>query len=418
MGCYGSDASELVAEARVDGLTLPVADWQDRPGLAALADALGGDRGEARFVGGVVRDTLLGLAAADLDVATAHDPQTVLTRLKAAGIRAVPTGLQHGTITAVLESGPVEVTTLRRDVATDGRHATVAFTDDWREDAARRDFTMNALYADMVTGRITDYFDGVADLRAGRVRFIGDPLRRIAEDHLRILRFFRFLARFGDTPDPEGLAACVARANDLMALSRERVADELLKLLVARSAVEVVGLMQAQGIFVPVLPEIDSRGVARLARLAAREQACGVAPDAIRRLVALIPADALESVGARLKLSNVQRKRLALAATAEGISSPRALAYRIGTEGAIDRLLLSDDPEAAGAVADLLDWVRPQFPLTGGALVARGIGKGPDVARALRRIEDQWIAEGFPDAARVEALTVAELDQRLRSSSS
>ncbi|MCC2975281.1 CCA tRNA nucleotidyltransferase [Sphingomonas sp. PL-96] len=402
----------------MDALTLPTADWQARAGLSELARALGGDLGEARYVGGAVRDTLLGLPVADLDVATAHGPQSVLARLKEAGIRAVPTGLQHGTITAVLESGPVEVTTLRRDVATDGRHATVAFTDDWREDAARRDFTMNALYADMATGRVTDYFEGVADLRAGRVRFIGDPLRRIAEDHLRILRFFRFLARFGDTPDPEGLAACIARANDLMALSRERVSDELLKLLVARSAVEVVGLMQAQGIFVPVLPEIDAGGVARLGRLAARETACGIAPDAIRRLVALVPAEALEAVGARLKLSNMQRKRLALAAGTDGLGSPRALAYRIGTEGAVDRLLLSNAEDAAGAVADLLDWVRPQFPLTGGTLVARGVGKGPDVARLLRRIEDQWIAEGFPDAARVEALMQGELDQRLRSTSS
>ncbi|MFV0624606.1 CCA tRNA nucleotidyltransferase [Sphingomonas sp. ac-8] len=399
-------------------LTLPTADWQARGGLTELAEALGGDAGDARFVGGAVRDTLLGMPVADLDVATRHAPQDVLARLKVAGIRAVPTGLQHGTITAVLESGPVEVTTLRRDVATDGRHATVAFTDDWREDAARRDFTMNALYADMTGGGITDYFDGIADLRAGRVRFIGDPLRRIAEDHLRILRFFRFLARFGDVPDPEGLAACVARANDLMALSRERVADELLKLLVARSAVETVRLMQTQGIFVPVLPEIDAAQVDRFERLAAREAASGVAPDAIRRLVALVPGDALDSIGARLKLSNAQRKRLALAADTDGTGSPRALAYRIGQEGAIDRLLLSDDGEAAAAIADLSDWVRPQFPLTGGALVARGIGKGPDVARTLRHIEDQWIAEGFPDAERVAALTDAALAQRLRSSSS
>jgi poly(A) polymerase len=401
----------------VDTLTLPTAEWQGRAGLADLARALGGDRGEARFVGGAVRDTLLGIPVADLDVATAHDPQAVLARLKAAGIRSVPTGLKHGTITALLQSGPVEVTTLRRDVATDGRHATVAFTDDWREDAARRDFTMNALYADMTSGRVTDYFGGVADLRAGRVRFIGDPLRRIAEDHLRILRFFRFLARFGDTPDPEGLAACVARANDLMALSRERVSDELLKLLVARSAVEVVELMASNGIFVPVLPEIDATGVARLARLAAREQVSGVTPDPIRRLAALLPASALDTVGARLKLSNAQRKRLALAAGTDGTGSPRALAYRIGTEGAIDRLLLSEDPEVAGAVADLSDWVRPQFPLTGGMLVARGISKGPDVARTLRQLEDQWIAEGFPDAARVQSMTEAALDQRLRSTS-
>jgi poly(A) polymerase len=374
-------------------LILPDAPWREREGLRALVDALGADADDARFVGGAVRDTLLGLDVSDIDIATRLLPPQVLDRLQAAGIRAVPTGLAHGTVTAVLPSGPVEVTTLRRDVSTDGRHAVVAFSDDWREDAARRDFTMNALYADPRTGTVYDYFDGRTDLLAGRVRFIGDPYRRIAEDHLRILRFFRFHARFGEEPDAEGLEACAARANDLMALSRERIAAELLKLLVARRAVAVVRLMVDHDILRAVLPEIMPVGVDRLDRLAAAEAALGVAPDSVRRLAALVPADAAEAVGARLKLSNADRKRLVAATAGVGAEGPRALAYRVGVEGAVDRLLLAGEP-----VDDLVSWVPPRFPLTGGALVARGLAKGPDVARTLRALETRWIADGFPDA--------------------
>jgi poly(A) polymerase len=383
------------------GLILPDAPWRQREGLAALATALGAEAGEARFVGGAVRDTLLGLAVtiADIDIATRHPPAEVLARLRAGAIRAVPTGLAHGTITAVLPGGPVEVTTLRRDVATDGRHAEVAFTDDWREDAARRDFTMNALYADPLTGRIDDYFGGLADLAAGRVRFIGSALQRIAEDHLRILRFFRFHARFGTAIDAEGLDACTARANDLMALSRERIASELLKLLVALRAVEVVALMVDRGILKAVLPEIDRAGADRLAELAAQEAAAGVAPDPVRRLAALVPAAAAETVGARLKLSNAQRKRLIAATAGPGTEGPHALAYRHGVEGAVDRLLLAgDDP------APILGWVPPRLPIGGGALVGRGLGRGPDVAAALHTVETRWIAEGFPDDQRVATI--------------
>lgn len=394
-------------------LTLPDADWRHRPGLDALARALGAEERLSRFVGGAVRDALLGIAVADVDLATALSPDAVLARLRTAGIRAVPTGIAHGTITAVLDSGPVEVTTLRRDVSTDGRHATVAFTDDWREDAARRDFTMNALYADPETGALYDYFGGLADLEARRVRFIGDPLRRIAEDHLRILRFFRFLARFGDTPDAAGLDACTARARDLMALSRERIRDELLKLLVARDAVRVVALMLARGILAPVLPEITTAD--RLAALAARETALGAAPDPIRRLAALLPRDPAlgDVIGARLKLSNAQRKRLVLAVTDGDTKDARALAYRIGRDAAEDRLLLAaaDDGEAQRGWAALAGWEIPRLPLTGGALVERGLAKGPEVARALRAIEDRWIAEAFPDAARVDAIAEAVVGQ-------
>lgn len=398
-------------------LTLPETDWRSRSGLDALTQVLGGELGLSRFVGGAVRDALLGIPVADVDLATALSPDEVMTRLRAAGIRAVPTGIEHGTITAVLDSGPVEVTTLRRDVSTDGRHATVAFTDDWREDAARRDFTMNALYADPTTGALYDYFGGLEDLAARRVRFIGDPLRRIAEDHLRILRFFRFLARFGDTPDPEGLDACTARARDLMALSRERIRDELLKLLVARDAVAVTALMLERGILEPVVPEIVTAG--RLSDLADREARLGAAPDPVRRLAALLPRDpaAGDLIGARLKLSNAQRKRLVLALTEGGTEDARALAYRIGREAAEDRLLLAatDDTEAAHGWEQLTGWDIPRLPLTGGALVARGLAKGPDVARALRAVEDQWIAEAFPDAARVDAIADAVVAQALNA---
>ena len=397
--------------AVTDATTLPAAECMTRPGLDRLTAALGDDA--ARYVGGAVRDTLLGLPVADIDVATVHPPQEVVRRLQAAGIKAIPTGIAHGTITAVADGTVVEVTTLRRDVTTDGRHAEVAFTDDWQADAARRDFTMNALYADMRDYRLHDFFGGIADLRAGRVRFIGDPLRRIAEDHLRILRFFRFLARFGDVPDGEGLAACVARANDLMALSRERIADELLKLLVARDAVGVLRLMVDHAIWQPVLPEFDAGAVDRLAALVAAEAAAGIAPDPIRRLAAMLDADNAEGVTARLKLSNAQRKRVAVA-LGDMAGTPLALGYRLGMDGAVDRLLLAGDPAAAATVAG---WTRPTLPLSGGALVERGLARGPDVARALRQVEDRWIAEGFPDAARTAAIADAVVAQALRATS-
>lgn len=399
----------------MDRVTLPHADWQRWPGLDRLTAALG--EGQARFVGGAVRDTLLGLPVTDLDIATTQPPQRVVELLESAGIKAVPTGIAHGTITAVASGTVIEVTTLRRDVTTDGRHATVAFTDDWQADAARRDFTINALYADPVSGAIFDYFGGLADLDARHIRFIGDPLQRIAEDHLRILRFFRFLARFGDAPDPAGLEACVARANDLMALSRERIRDELLKLLVAKDAVRVLALMVEQRVLRPVVPEIDGDGVARLAALATDEAAAGVAPEAIRRLAALLPRDIATNdvVGARLKLSNAERQTLASAIRDELAEGPRALAYRIGAARAADRLLLAGEATAAGAVSG---WMPPRLPVNGGALIERGLSKGPEVAKALRRIEDQWIAEGFPGPVRAGEIADATVAQLLRSASS
>ncbi len=390
---------------------LPDAAWRHRAGLGRLAEALDAADGGARYVGGAVRDTLLGHDVSDLDLATPHSPQDVIARLEGAGIKAIPTGIAHGTVTAVSQGTVVEVTTLRRDVSTDGRHAVVAFTDDWREDAARRDFTMNALYADPVSGEVFDWFDGLADLQARHVRFIGDPYRRIAEDHLRILRFFRFHARFGDVIDSSGLDACTDRANDLMALSRERIAAELLKLLVAPRTVPVVRLMVERGIFRPVLPEIAD--VTALEDLAAAEAAAGLAPDPIRRLAALIPAATAESVGARLRLSNADRKRLIAASDGPGSEGPRGLAFRVGREIAIDRLLL-----AGQSIDALADWTPPRLPISGGDLVARGIARGPEVARALRQVESQWIAEGFPDATRVAEIADAVTAQLLVDTSS
>ena len=277
--------------------------WLERPGMPRLLEALDAKAGSARLVGGAVRDLALGQQLADLDLATTILPEDVIRRLGEAGIKAIPTGISHGTITAVASGTVVEVTTLRSDVATDGRRATVAFTSDWFADAARRDFTINALYADPLNGQIYDPTgDGLADLDARQVRFIGDPLARIAEDHLRILRFFRFHARFGiGAPDPKALAACAQRANDLMALSRERIADELLKLLALPDPLPTVRTMIDMGILRPVLPEIV--GSDSLSSLSEMEGLASIPRDPLRRLAALLPRDALtaEKIAARLE---------------------------------------------------------------------------------------------------------------------
>ncbi len=379
---------------------------EDAAALGRLVDALDGAHDGARYIGGWVRDTLLGLDPQDIDVATRFAPQDAEARAKAAGLAtwSTPSGIAHGTIGVIVGGKTIEVTTLRRDVATDGRHATVAFTEDWREDAARRDFTINALSADPLTGIVYDYFDGLGDLAAGRVRFIGDPAQRIAEDHLRILRFFRFFARFGrGVPDPDSYAACVLRAKDLMALSRERIATELLKLLAVPDPVATVAAMLAGGLFAPVLPEIVE--TSRLAALVANEAAAAIPPDSVRRLAALLPASAevADGVGGRLRLSKAERKRLVLA-TGPAAGSPHALAYEIGTESAVDRLLLHG---AADSARMILAWPRPRFPLTGGDLIAMGLTAGPIVAATLRTIEQRWVAAGFVDATALARAEVA-----------
>lgn len=380
---------------------LPAAEWTRRADLAALVIALDPDaQGNCRWVGGVVRDTMLGIAAKDIDMATTLLPEETAARLAAAGIKAVPTGIAHGTVTAVIAGGPVEITTLRRDVSTDGRHATVAFSTDWQDDAARRDFTINALYADPRTLELFDYHGGLADLAARHVRFIGDARQRIAEDYLRILRYFRFQARFGSLPaDAEAEAAVSELAPGMMGLSRERVGWELVNLLGLPDPAPTVVRMAELGVLAQVLPEVTAAGLEALTALTAHEQALGVRGAAIRRLAALLPAEpaVAEQVAPRLRLSIPQRKRLASAAARDGACDhPRGLAYRIGIEEARDRLLL-----AGASVAALDGWEIPRLPLKGGQIVARGISAGPEVARVLRLIEARWIAEEFPDEARV-----------------
>jgi poly(A) polymerase len=390
-------------------LKIDAAKWRRNKGMERLLDALGADEGLTRYVGGAVRDNLLDLPVSDIDLATRLEPNEVMRRLEAHRIKAIPTGIDHGTVTAVSDGHPYEVTTLRRDVSTDGRRATVAFTTAWEEDAARRDFTINALSADPLTGELFDYFGGLEDLAGRHVRFIGEPLKRIAEDHLRILRFFRFHARFGaGAPDAEALAACTERANDLMALSRERIADELLKLLTLHDPSRTIAIMLDRDILSPVLPEITVDRLPQLRALIAAEQQAGLAADGLRRLSALLPRDPgiAEAVGARLKLSNKARKRLACAAEDDLGPSPEALAYRLGTDCAVDRLLLAGKAEAAAHIAH---WKAPRLPIGGGVLIERGVPEGPIVARTLRRIEDRWVEEGFPAGDAFEAIVIDAL---------
>ena len=397
-------------------LSLDVAKWRKKRGTKRLLSALGADQGLTRYVGGAVRDDLLGLPVSDIDLATRIQPDEVIRRLEKAKIKAVPTGIDHGTVTAVSDGQPFEITTLRRDVSTDGRRATIAFTDDWKEDAARRDFTINALSADPLTGELFDYFGGLGDLERRHIRFIGDPLQRIAEDHLRILRFFRFHARFdAGEADPQALDACTARANDLMALSRERIADELLKLLELRDPSRTIEIMLDRAILKPIFPEIEMKRLEELRRLIAAEYAAEVAPDGLRRLAALLPRkeSVADDIAVRLRLSNKARKRLACAASDDLGISPQALAYRVGAECAVDRLLLAGRPADAGAIKG---WHRPRLPISGGQLIRRGLPEGPVVALTLRSIEDRWLKAGFPAGREFDRIVDQELTKALSPS--
>ncbi|MEZ5712782.1 MAG: CCA tRNA nucleotidyltransferase [Sphingobium sp.] len=400
--------------------SLPDTLWNERPGFQDLCALLGAQDGHVRIVGGAVRDWLLGIDVNDIDLATPLLPDEVMQRLSAKGIKVVPTGIAHGTVTAVIHHHPVEITTLRRDVSTDGRRAIISYTDDWREDAARRDFTMNALYADPISGEIHDYFGGMDDLKGGNVRFIGSAAQRIAEDHLRILRYFRFLARFGALPpDEEAYRACTDNANSLMALSRERIADELLKLLALADPLAVLRLMIKGGIFVPIVPEIGGVGLDRVSVLIERERAADLSSwSPLLRLAALLPQEPItvEKVAARLKLSNKARQRMA-----DAVSPPPAhrnafeLAYRIGNEAAIDQILLNPGMDLAG-IAAIQDWQKPRFPLSGRDILSHGVKAGPEVARILAKITDMWIERDFP--SREETLKIADqLIPRLLDSS-
>ncbi len=380
------------------------------PQLKYVVSALSDDENRPRIVGGAVRDGLLGLPVTDIDLATALLPETVIKRLQESGIKAIPTGLDHGTITAVCDGKSYEITTLRRDVSTDGRRATVAYSQDWREDAGRRDFTINALYADPVTREIFDYFGGLADLDNHRLRFIGNAGERIAEDHLRILRYFRFLARFGgDEVNTNALTACRDAANSLMALSRERIASELMKIITTANPVHTIKLMIENQIFTPFLPELDDNAGMALSRLIERERKFAVAMSLPARLITLLPATAIiaDKVAMRLKLSNKTRKDLAVRLTQTDVTpdNMRALAYASGIDAARDMaLLFASNGAVAGCLQSLTDWQVPSLEIKGGDLIARGLKAGPMVAKTLRTIERKWVDSGFVSGAALAAL--------------
>jgi poly(A) polymerase len=392
--------------------------WLRRGEVKDLLALFDRDGEEARVVGGAVRNELLQLEVKEIDVATTAVPDEVVRRVEQAGWKAVPTGIEHGTITVVIDGKPFEVTTLRRDVETYGRKAKVAFGRDWQADAARRDFTVNALSA-TADGTVYDYVGGLADIAERRVRFIGDPAARIAEDYLRILRFFRFHAWYGaGALDTAGLHACIAARAGLETLSRERVRMELLKLLLAPRATPVLAVMAEAGLLgavlggVPLLASFENVAKAEAAMEAAMEAATGIAPDAVRRLGALgflVKEDA-DRLGERLRLSNVEAQRLGAldhwwrVSPAGGDNAARALLYHVGPQSFVDRVLLAWSRSKDG-VADRLwrelanlpqRWTAPVFPLKAADFMRRGVAAGPALGAALRLAEQYWIAADFP----------------------
>jgi len=402
---------------------LAEAPWLREGALARLLAALDRDGEEARVVGGAVRNTLLGEPVGEIDLATTALPEEVVRRVTAAGFKAVPTGIEHGTVTVVVAGRAFEVTTLRRDIETFGRHAKVAFGRDWKADAERRDFTINALSA-AADGTVHDYVGGLADLNERRVRFIGEAARRIAEDYLRILRFFRFHAAYGHgAPDADGLHACIAARAGLEQLSRERVRMELLKLVVAKHAVPTLAVMSETGILVTVLGGVPY--LASLANMAKVEGASGAPNDPVQRLGALgvaVPEDA-ERLWQRLRLTNAERERLTSMGDGWWRVAPgdelaaKALLYRLGPEKFHDRVLLAWARSPAGAadlpwrtLATLPErWTAPVFPLKAADFTKRGIAKGPALGAALRAAEEAWIAGGFP----VDAAALAKIADRI-----
>jgi poly(A) polymerase len=398
--------------------SLANAEWLQRPATAAVFAALEAEGAQARVVGGAVRNALMGLPVKDIDMATTALPAEVMRLAQAAGLQAVPTGFEHGTVTVVAEHVPVEVTTLRRDIETFGRHARVTFTQDWSEDARRRDFTMNALYC-ASDGTVHDPLGGYPDLAARRVRFIGAARERIREDYLRILRFFRFFASYdpAPVPDAEGLAAAIGEKAGLAQLSGERIRAELLLLLAAPRAVEAIGIMEEAQLIEPLL---GVRGdVGKLERLVAIETALGRDPDPVLRLAALATGAAPEALQARLKLSAAEAARLAQAGVRHAAFSPssaereaQGFIYRHGGQAFTDGALMawaasSDgpaDPARALRVRLAERWQPPELPVRGADVLALGAEPGPEVGRVISAFETWWIAQGFPaDRERAKA---------------
>jgi tRNA nucleotidyltransferase/poly(A) polymerase len=397
-----------------DGRTaksLAGAPWLTQGALARLLAVLDNDGEEARAVGGAVRNALMGVPVTEIDVATTAVPDEVVRRVTAAGFKAVPTGIEHGTVTVVIDGTPFEVTTLRRDVETDGRHATVAFGRDWRADAQRRDFRINALSASR-DGTVYDYTGGLGDLAARRVRFIGDAKTRIAEDYLRILRFFRFHAGYGESAlDIDGLNACISSRFGLAQLSRERVHTELFKLLVAPRAAPVLQSMSDAGLLLIALQCVTN--FKHVVAMSAVEQTLSLPADPVRRLAALavLIAEDAARLSDKLRLSKVESTRLMAMAEgwwritpALGENAQRALLYRLGADFFTDQALLgwarsgaAADDAAWRALATLPQrWTAPVFPLKAADFMTRGLDKGPPLGAALKAAERAWIAANFP----------------------
>lgn len=411
-------------DGRIESLPAGRSGWMRAPATRKVMAALTTGGQPARFVGGCVRDSLLGRPIADIDIATTMVPPAVMEAVTAAGLKAVPTGIDHGTVTVIADGQPFEVTTLRRDVATDGRHAVVAFTEDWKQDASRRDFTINALSADQ-NGQLFDYFGGVADACAGRIRFVGDPVRRIEEDVLRLLRFFRFYAQFGRPPaDPAALEACAVMAGRIGSLSGERVRVEVLKLLATANPMESWGLMIETGVAAHTIGEPGDIGL--LAGLVSVESGSGAEP--VRRLAALLTGGlaAATALADRLRMSRAERDRLAASAdrgsSVAADTEPAALRrmiYRLGGATVLDRILLAwarePGEERFRSMARLAEeWSPPKFPLKGRDAMAQGIAAGPAMGDLLAAIEADWIAGDF-QADRKSLL--AELKRRIAGGS-
>jgi tRNA nucleotidyltransferase/poly(A) polymerase len=406
----------LAARRKVDKtLSIAEAEWLRHPGVRAVFAAIGPEPEKIRAVGGAVRNALLGLPVADVDFATTATPDEMRALAAAAGLKTIPTGAEHGTITVIAHGGSFEVTTLREDVETDGRRAVVRFGRDWLRDAERRDFTMNALYAG-ADGAVFDPLRGAGDTLSRRVRFIGEPRQRIREDYLRALRFFRFDAQYGrGRLDRAGLDAIVREREGLRMLSPERVRAELFKLLVAPGAARALHVMVDYGVLTQVLGAPPMLG--RFTRLCKLEAALA-APDAVRRLAALnVFADEDASrLAMRLRLSNTERKRLAACAPRCINLAPkanRALLYELGAQDYADAMLLANARESGsaarwrGAHALPSQWTPPAFPLNGEDLAALGVRRGPELGRVLAKLEAAWVASDFA-LTRDELLALAQ----------
>ena len=394
--------------------------WFKDGAVTRILALLNADGGEGRVVGGAVRNALMGLPVGDIDIATTLVPEQVVERAKAAGIKAVPTGIDHGTVTLVADGRGFEVTTLRRDVETDGRHAQVAFGTDWKEDAERRDLTINALYAN-AEGEVIDLVGGLADIETRTVRFIGDAASRIAEDYLRVLRFFRFFAYYGGgRPDADGLRASARAKDRLKTLSAERIWSETKKLLVAPDPSRALLWMRQTGVLTEILPETEKWGIDAVHGLIAAEQALGWSADPILRLAAMVPPDAerLAALGKRLRLSNADAARLQAWAKAPVLPDEVTdvgfdrLLYRHGPEGIAMRLKLAlasarataegGDPLAmrnAARFSALLGrcekYQKPTFPITGADVLAAGVEPGRRVGEVLAALETFWVERNF-----------------------